>query len=309
MRIVEHAAKYYEVKEVRRPGILWGEWVEYKDIREIENPYESETSLIRIVVEGLFYVLCSISSYRKRKEHFVYKLENKPKRSNIPASYKTRYDGRRKVLIFEGIMSKREKNALLNLSQDTSYRRAVEEYFKESDVPFVMKREEQFFDPRGSVPSQTPFPRLFYHGVTPVEQIVEGINKYKTPSRFFPYKEFYEVWLFRDKLYLVKNDKNYDEKKGFLLILERIDKQHKRFERLKRQFSEVEKAKEEDSRRIPVEVQRKVWRRDGGKCAKCGSREKLEFDHIIPLSKGGSNTARNIELLCEKCNREKSNNI
>ena len=56
---------------------------------------------------------------------------------------------------------------------------------------------------------------------------------------------------------------------------------------------------------IASEIRREVWRRDEGKCVKCGSRENLEYDHIIPLSKGGSNTARNIELLCEKHNREK----
>lgn len=60
---------------------------------------------------------------------------------------------------------------------------------------------------------------------------------------------------------------------------------------------------------IPQEIQDIVWNRDGGRCVKCGSRENLEFDHIIPFSKGGSNTARNLQLLCEKCNREKSNNI
>src|SRR3990172_8245951 len=52
-----------------------------------------------------------------------------------------------------------------------------------------------------------------------------------------------------------------------------------------------------------------VWNRDGGKCVKCGSQEKLEFDHIIPLSKGGSNTARNVQLLCETCNRSKGDSI
>ncbi len=60
---------------------------------------------------------------------------------------------------------------------------------------------------------------------------------------------------------------------------------------------------------IPQDIQDKVWVRDGGKCVKCGSQEKLEFDHMIPVSKGGSSTYRNIQLLCEKCNRQKSNNI
>jgi Holliday junction DNA helicase RuvB subunit len=60
---------------------------------------------------------------------------------------------------------------------------------------------------------------------------------------------------------------------------------------------------------IPSEVRREVWRRDGGKCVRCGSRERLEFDHIIPVTKGGSNTARNIELLCEICNRAKAASI
>ena len=60
---------------------------------------------------------------------------------------------------------------------------------------------------------------------------------------------------------------------------------------------------------IPSEIRREVWRRDEGKCVKCGSRNNLEYDHIIPVSRGGSNTARNIELLCEACNRAKSDLI
>jgi hypothetical protein len=60
---------------------------------------------------------------------------------------------------------------------------------------------------------------------------------------------------------------------------------------------------------IPQDIQDRVWIRDSGKCVMCGSNESLEFDHIIPFSKGGANTYRNIQLLCEKCNREKSNKI
>ena len=60
---------------------------------------------------------------------------------------------------------------------------------------------------------------------------------------------------------------------------------------------------------IPQDVMDKVWNRDGGKCAKCGSQENLEFDHIIPFSKGGATTYRNMQLLCKKCNIEKTNKI
>ena len=63
------------------------------------------------------------------------------------------------------------------------------------------------------------------------------------------------------------------------------------------------------SRRISQDVKDKVWNRDGGKCVQCGSNENLEFDHIIPFSKGGANTYRNLQLLCESCNRSKSDKI
>lgn len=60
---------------------------------------------------------------------------------------------------------------------------------------------------------------------------------------------------------------------------------------------------------IPERVRHEVWRRDEACCVDCGSRERLEFDHIIPVSKGGSNTARNIELRCERCNAGKGARI
>jgi HNH endonuclease len=60
---------------------------------------------------------------------------------------------------------------------------------------------------------------------------------------------------------------------------------------------------------IPEAVRHEVWRRDGGVCVDCGSKERLEYDHILPLAKGGSNTARNLELRCESCNRRKGASI
>lgn len=60
---------------------------------------------------------------------------------------------------------------------------------------------------------------------------------------------------------------------------------------------------------IPRAVQREVWRRDEGRCVECSSKERLCFDHIVPYSRGGSSTARNLQLLCERCNLSKGNRI
>src|SRR4051812_804695 len=62
-------------------------------------------------------------------------------------------------------------------------------------------------------------------------------------------------------------------------------------------------------RAIPERVRHEVWRRDRGTCVECGARGRLEFDHIIPVSRGGANTVRNIELRCEPCNRRKGARI
>ncbi len=61
------------------------------------------------------------------------------------------------------------------------------------------------------------------------------------------------------------------------------------------------------SRYVSQTTKKIVFSRDGGKCQCCGSYSNLEYDHIIPYSCGGSSVASNIQLLCLKCNRSKSN--
>jgi len=64
------------------------------------------------------------------------------------------------------------------------------------------------------------------------------------------------------------------------------------------------------TRLIPSEVKKEVWKRDGGKCVLCGSTKNLHFDHDLPFSRGGTSlTAKNIRLLCAKCNLAKSDKI
>ena len=63
------------------------------------------------------------------------------------------------------------------------------------------------------------------------------------------------------------------------------------------------------SRHIPPDVRSEVYARDGGKCVNCRAEDYLEFDHIIPHSKGGANTVNNIQLLCRRCNLAKSDRV
>ena len=60
---------------------------------------------------------------------------------------------------------------------------------------------------------------------------------------------------------------------------------------------------------IPSDLRKIIFKRDGGKCVKCGSDEELEYDHIIPVTKGGATSENNLELLCKVCNRNKSAKI
>lgn len=56
---------------------------------------------------------------------------------------------------------------------------------------------------------------------------------------------------------------------------------------------------------IPADVKELVWARDGGRCGTCGSTVELQFDHIIPVSRGGSSEPGNLQVLCGSCNRRK----
>lgn len=63
----------------------------------------------------------------------------------------------------------------------------------------------------------------------------------------------------------------------------------------------------EPTRIITREVKAAVFARDGGVCQHCGSGFEIEYDHIMPYSLGGSNSAGNIQLLCSMCNKSKGN--
>lgn len=65
-----------------------------------------------------------------------------------------------------------------------------------------------------------------------------------------------------------------------------------------------------DTRHIPAAVKRAVCERDKDQCAfvsetgkRCGSRHRLEFDHIEAVARGGTSTVENVRLLCRAHNQ------
>lgn len=65
-------------------------------------------------------------------------------------------------------------------------------------------------------------------------------------------------------------------------------------------------------RYIPFTVKVRVVRRDNYTCQHCGEHlkdDEVEFDHIIPVSKGGSSEEHNIRLTCYVCNQDKKDSV
>ena len=63
-------------------------------------------------------------------------------------------------------------------------------------------------------------------------------------------------------------------------------------------------------RYVPAEVRRSVWVRDGGQCTftsesgrRCPSSDRLEFDHVQPVARGGESTVANLRLCCRAHNQ------
>jgi hypothetical protein len=123
------------------------------------------------------------------------------------------------------------------------------------------------------------------------------------------------LWLFRDGIYVTERNPKQSEIAEIVLRVKSLHFQKdEALKRLREQVSNFEAIQATASRRmvrqpIPDDVKLLVWSRDGGACVKCRSQQDLHFDHIIPVAKGGSDVAENIQLLCRVCNLAKSDRI
>ncbi|MEM1135225.1 MAG: HNH endonuclease [Bacteroidota bacterium] len=54
-----------------------------------------------------------------------------------------------------------------------------------------------------------------------------------------------------------------------------------------------------------IMTRQNIFKRDGGKCVYCSSKDNLTIDHVLPRSRGGSTSWNNLVTACKTCNSRK----
>lgn len=137
------------------------------------------------------------------------------------------------------------------------------------------------------------------------------------PDRVFQEEKdrYVAAFMFKNQAFLVSDEFPSDtfQQEAILLIRKHVFEEENKLVRLKLEVEAIERASSQigvyKRTSIPEVVKLVVWERDEGKCVRCNSAHNLQFDHIIPVDKGGSNSEENIQLLCADCNLGKSDKI
>jgi len=59
--------------------------------------------------------------------------------------------------------------------------------------------------------------------------------------------------------------------------------------------------------RLWMKIRERILIRDGYCCQYCGSENATTVDHVIPISKGGTDDPENLVAACSRCNYSKGN--
>ncbi len=113
-------------------------------------------------------------------------------------------------------------------------------------------------------------------------------------------------YLFGERVWELKPSETAASKEGIALVfLNALQTDRQKLGRLSGGGSATAVLPDTDS--IPERLRVAVWRQSGGKCAQCGGHRQLEFDFVKPLGQGGAVAESNIQMLCDKCYRQKHN--
>jgi hypothetical protein len=118
------------------------------------------------------------------------------------------------------------------------------------------------------------------------------------------------IWLFEDRFYW--SDDELAARDVLALVRERERRARRRLERAHASLAQEglrSPGFAPRRERIPTAVRQAVFERDGGCCVECGSHFDLQYDHVIPFSRGGASAPENLQLLCADCNRRKGDGL
>lgn len=156
-------------------------------------------------------------------------------------------------------------------------------------------------------PAQHASGRLTQNGL-----FEKAANDFRAGGRPAEHVRVYEklypgIWVFNGTFALTSADRvREDDRLVFKFRLELIDEYATETESHRpRNVADLPHA-----RVIPSEVKLAVWRRDQGRCVRCKATDNLNFDHVLPYSRGGASiTADNVQILCARHNLEKGARI
>jgi 5-methylcytosine-specific restriction endonuclease McrA len=152
--------------------------------------------------------------------------------------------------------------------------------------------------------------------VTGDERYAVAVKEFAVKQRVEPCQRYENkwAWIYANKVHSLEGPASggVNNEQAVLLIKHHVAQENLIYQRISREltaFENLTRLKDYSREPIPESVRLFVWQRDQGRCVKCEGRELLEFDHVIPIAEGGSSTERNLQLLCQRCNRSKGKNV
>ena len=115
-------------------------------------------------------------------------------------------------------------------------------------------------------------------------------------------------WLSPSLSHRVLTTRTWVERYMSLLPLSSISFEYTTFDTQLMQNPEISGVEYQRGELQGYEIRQYLYAKFGHKCAYCGTEEgKMELDHVVPRSKGGSDRVSNLVPCCHGCNRRKGN--
>lgn len=148
-----------------------------------------------------------------------------------------------------------------------------------------------------------------------IPEFIKG-NSYKTYSNLCPEVNLFDSYAFPQAKGTASISGEWDDlrKVKFKNISYRHYSECSEFSKHHYEKSSLRRASPKRRIGISSKLRFEIFQRDKFTCQYCGKSKdedsvKLELDHIVPLSAGGTDDYHNLTTSCKKCNQGKSNKI